>query len=142
MTQVAYNPLKFLGTINGSPVLDPADIDEAFSAKYTVPAVKATAGMYGKGGHELSFNTNAEFMITLKAKSPTNSILSALHSTRSRFSCGFVNRNTNREAAFSRACRVEEAPSVGGGVSAGDRAWKISALEAEIVHDGYREEIL
>lgn len=137
-TQVGYDPLKFRAVVNGVPVFDPADIDDALKASYDEDKSRAVVGMYGDAAIEWMVSDVGTFTITLKAKSPTNAQFTALYQARRQFSIKFVNRNTNLESAFCLACAVKTVPELAGGTASPDREWVFTATELRLNLDGHK----
>lgn len=142
IVQVPYNPLLVRAVIAGVPVFDPADDDNALMAEYEEDRVTVQKGMYGDAAFEINVATNGEYTIVLKAKSPTNAQLSILMNSKLQFRVKLVNKNTLIESCYSPACMVKTPPPVGGGTSAQDRTWVISATTMAMQHDGHRPAVV
>lgn len=138
IVQVPYNPLLVRCVVNGVPVMDPADDENAMMAEYNDDRVTIQKGMYGDAAFEINVATDGTFTLMLKAKSPTNAQLSALERGKVQFRVALVNKNTNIEAASCPACMVQTVPAMGGGTSASDRTWVIGATQIEMIQDGHR----
>lgn len=134
---VPYNPLLVRAVVQGNPVFDLADVDDAIMATYNEDRVTVVKGMYGDGGFDINVATDGTITLILKAKSPTNTVLSQLMAAHAQFGVKLINKNTAIESAFCAACMVQTAPGVGGGTSASDRTWVIGAAELNLVHDGH-----
>lgn len=136
--QVPYDPRKIIMVINGVPVLDPADEENALTVQYSSDRVTIQTGMYGDAAFEILVAKNGVFNVMLKAKSPTNAQLGILMNASAQFRVQLLNKNTNVETASCQACMVQTPPSLGGGISAANRPWVIGGGEINMIFDGHR----
>lgn len=133
-----YKPSRFLAIVDGVPVVDPADVDDAFMAGYTNPRSRAAVGLYGAGGNEFDERTDGTFVIKVKGKSPDNDRFTAIMESKREVMVKFVNKNSNTDAAFTIGANaaVREFDGVGGGLSQPDRTWTFGSPQMKVLPGG------
>lgn len=136
MVQVAYDPAKYIAVVDGVPVVDPADAEDAFMATYNEDRVTVVKGMYGRGGFEINRATDAGFTIKTKGKSPDNARFAQIDKLKRQVRLAFINKNSNEEVASTRAAMVQTHPGVSGGTAQQDKTWVFGAGEADLFPGG------
>lgn len=137
---VGYSPKDFIAVVDGVPVVDPADTDDAFMAELDEDRSRSVTGLYGAGGNEFESRTSGTFTIKVKGKSPDNDRFTQIFRARRQVTIQFVNKASNTERAFTKGSNgvVRSFSGVGGGLSQPDRTWVFGSPEMEALPGGNR----
>lgn len=141
MRRETYSGRNQIFSINGAPLLDVSDDDDAVLVDYDEDMhLDPAIGLYGEGQHVE--NARDSGLVTIKIKSGAVSDLRLLQSyaeSKAPISAITGRDLTTQVAGFlAQNCVIQRVPAYQRGKNPGATSWAFRAIHIKITHDGPR----